>query len=312
MKKISIVTPCFNEEANVEDVYQRVKTQMINLQKQKGYDYEHIFIDNASTDNTVSILKKIAAKDINVKIIVNARNAGFVRSCQYGLLQAYGDAVMFIEADLQTPPEYIPSFVEKWEEGYKIVAGVKAKSKENPIMFWIRKKFYTTLNSMSETKLIPNFLGVGLYDQSFITRLREIDDPYPYFRGMVSELGDNITTLPYNQDVRRKGKSSFYFFRNYDVAMLGVTSFTKLPLRLASFIGYICAFISLIVAIATFVIKLINWDSFEVGMAAVSVGLFFFASVQLIFLGIIGEYISAIYTQVRKRPLVIEKERINF
>lgn len=311
-KKISVVTPCYNEEANVQEVYLQVKEQLEKLHTDKGYEYEHIFIDNASKDSTVSILKELAAKDKHLKIIVNARNAGWVRSMQHVLHQAYGDAVIYIEADLQTPPRYIPIFVEKWEKGYKIVAGVKASSKENPIMFWLRKRFYGILKGMSEVEMIPNFLGVGLYDQSFIERLRHIDDPYPFFRGMVAELGTDIITVPYDQDVRKGGKTSFNFMRIYDLTMLGFTSYTKLPLRLASFMGYLCALICIIIALVGLVQKIINWDSYEFGLAAIQVGLFFLGSVQLIFLGVIGEYISAIYTQVRKRPLVIERERINF
>jgi glycosyltransferase involved in cell wall biosynthesis len=237
---------------------------------------------------------------------------GPVRSFHHGLLQAYGDAVICIEADLQTPTDIITIFIKKWEEGYKIVAGVKDHSKENPIMFAIRKLFYSTLDRMSETSLIRNFLGVGLYDQSFIELLRHIDDPYPYFRGMVAELGTDIVTVPYLQNIRKHGKSHFNFYKLYDLAMLGFVSQTKLPIRLASFIGFFIAFLSFIIAIIGLINKLIYWDSYEIGLASAIVGLFFFASVQLIFLGIIGEYISAIFIQVRKRALVIERERINF
>lgn len=310
MKKISVLTPCYNEEENIQETYLAIKHQFEML---KGnYEYEHIFIDNASTDTTVSILKEIAKLDKNVKVIVNARNAGFLRSSFYGLLQAYGDAVIFIEADLQTPPSVIPEFIEKWETGALIVAGVKEQSKENFVMFRIRKLFYSILGRMSETPLINNFLGVGLYDQTFINLLRKIDDPCPYFRGLVSELGSNIAKVNYIQEVRKKGKTSFSFYRLYDVAMLGFVNYTKLPLRLASFIGLFVAFICLVLAGYTFIYKIINWNSFEVGQAAISVGIFFLGAVQLIFLGIIGEYISAIYLQIRKRPLVIEKERVNF
>lgn len=309
--KISVVTPCYNEEENVFDTYTQVKAQL-QILFGLGYDYEHIFIDNASTDKTVSILKTIASKDKKVKIIVNARNAGFVRSCHHGLMQAYGDVVIFIEADLQTPAAMIPVFIHKWEEGYKIVAGIKDKSKENFLMYSIRKLFYSVLSKFSEVNLIKNFLGVGLYDQSFIALLRKIDDPYPYFRGMVAELGTDITLVPYVQEVRKRGKTSFNFYKLYDVAMLGFVNQTKLPIRLASFIGFFMAIVSLIVAIIAFINKLLAWDSYELGLSSVAIGLFFFASLQLAFLGIIGEYISAIFIQVRKRPLVIERERINF
>lgn len=310
MKKISVVTPCYNEEENIRDTYNAIK-QQFGLVKDK-YQYEHIFIDNASTDSTVKILRNIAKDDKNVKVIINARNAGFMRSSFYGLLQAYGDAVIFIEADLQTPPATIIDFIKKWETGAKVVVGVKDESHENFLMFKIRKSFYSTLASMSETPLISNFLGVGLYDQSFISRLRDVDDPYPYFRGLVAELGSDIEKVYYVQDVRKKGKSSFSFYKLYDIAMLGFVNYTKLPLRLASFIGLIIAIICFIIMGITLVYKFLYWNSFAVGQAAISVGIFFIGAVQLIFLGIIGEYISAIYVQVRKRPLVIERERINF
>ena len=312
MKKISVLTTCYNEEDNIKDLYQSVKAQLEILASKKGYDYEHIFIDNASTDNTVSLLKEIAQNDKSVKLILNAKNAGWVRSFQYGITQAYGDAVIYIEADLQTPPENILRFVEKWEEGYEIVAGVKNSSTESKLMFGIRRLFYKLLSSFSDIDLIQNYLGVGLYDQSFIERIRKINDPYPFFRGLVAEMGTNIVTIKYDQLARSKGKTHFNFYQMYDLAMLGFTSYSKLPLRLASFIGYICAFVSLIIAVVVFVEKILFWDAFAVGTAGISVGLFFFASVQLIFLGLIGEYISAIFTQVRNRPLVIEKERINF
>jgi glycosyltransferase involved in cell wall biosynthesis len=311
-KKISVLIPCYNEEENVHETYKQIKEQMEIVHNQKEYDYEIIWIDNASTDRTVQMLKEIAKTDKQLKIIVNARNAGFVRSCHHGLLQCYGDAVIFIEADLQTPPPMIQTFIDKWEEGYKVVAGVKASSKENPIMFAIRKMFYSLLAKSSETQLIKNFLGVGLYDQSFIETLRSIDDPFPYFRGMVSELGTDIITIPYDQQVRTRGKSAFNLYKMFDVAMLGFVNQTKLPIRLATFIGLIMATLSMFLAIWGVIYKILNWDSFDVGMAGLSVGMFFFASIQLIFLGIIGEYISAIFIQVRKRPLVIERERVNF
>lgn len=312
MKMISVLTPCYNEEENVIETYTQVKQQLEKLRIESGYEYEHIWIDNASTDDTVKRLKELAKEDTRLKIIVNARNAGFVRSCHYGLLQCFGDAVIFIEADLQTPPEMIGVFVKKWEEGYKVVAGVKASSKENFFMFRIRKLFYTILQKFSETKLIKNFLGVGLYDQSFIDELRKIDDPYPYFRGMVADLGIDIAEVPYHQNVRVRGKSSFNFYKLFDVAMLGFVNQTKLPIRLATFTGGIMASISMILAVVTIIRKLFFWDTYAIGLAGISVGLFFFASIQLLFLGIIGEYVSAIFIQVRKRPLVIERERVNF
>ena len=312
MKTISIFTTCYNEEENVKELYYNVKKELEWLNKNKGYNYEHVFIDNASTDSTVRILKDIAVNDNTVKVIVNAKNAGWARSFQYGITQVHGDAVIFLEADQQTPPANILRFVEKWEEGYKIVAGVKTSSTENRLMYYIRKVFYRTLNKLSDIDIIENFLGVGLYDQSFIERIRHINDPYPFFRGLVMELGTDIATIEYAQVARKKGKTHFNFYQMYDLAMLGFTSYAKLPLRIASFIGYLCAFGSIAIALITLIQKIIHWDTFAVGLAATTIGLFFFASVQLIFLGLIGEYISAILTQVRNRPLVIERERINF
>lgn len=309
-KKISILTPCFNEEGNVEELYKQVKAQFEALKAR--YDYEHIFIDNASEDRTVEILKGIAAKDKNVKIIVNASNFGHIRSPFYGLKQCYGDAVMLMVADLQDPPELIPQFLEKWEEGHQVVVGVKNKSKENPIMYGIRKLFYTLVRKMSETPMIDNFTGFGLYDKAFVDVLRATDDPYPYMRGFVAEYGGDIATVYYTQPKREHGKTSNNFYKLYDMAMLGFVNHSKVPLRLAVFIGFTIAALSLAVALFYFIYKLCYWDSFQVGNAPLVIGLFFFSAVQLIFIGILGEYIGAIHTQVRKRPLVIEKERVNF
>lgn len=308
-KKISIVTACYNEEENVEEMYKQVKQQFDTLPE---YDYEHIFIDNASEDNTVVILSKLAEKDKNVKVILNAKNFGHIRSPFHALLQAHGDAVMLTVADLQDPPSLIPEFIKKWEEGHKVVIGIKAKSKENPFMFGMRKLFYHLMAKSSSMEHISNFTGFGLYDQSFIEVLRQLDDPYPYFRGLVAELAPGYYKLPYIQPARFKGKTKNNFYTLYDMAMLGFVNYSKLPLRLSCFIGFIVASVSLLVGIGYFIYKLCFWDSFNVGMAPLVIGLFFFAAVQLFFIGIIGEYIGAIYTQVRKRPLVVERGRLNF
>jgi glycosyltransferase involved in cell wall biosynthesis len=294
----------------VEELYKQVKAQFEALKDK--YTYEHIFIDNASQDKTVEILKGIAAKDKNVKIIVNASNFGHIRSPFHGLKQCYGDAVMLMVADLQDPPELIPEFLTKWEEGHKVVVGVKNKSKENPIMYGIRKLFYTMVRKMSETPMIDNFTGFGLYDKAFIDVLRATDDPYPYMRGFVAEFGGDIATVYYTQPKREHGKTSNNFYKLYDMAMLGFVNHSKVPLRLAVFIGFAIAALSLAVALFYFIYKLCYWDSFQVGNAPLVIGLFFFSAVQLIFIGILGEYIGAIHTQVRKRPLVMEKERVNF
>lgn len=309
-KKVSIVTPCYNEQDNVEKLIRLVKEQFDNMPQ---YDYEHILIDNCSTDNTVDILSKCAAEDKHVKIILNARNFGHIRSPYYGMLQAYGDCVVSMVSDLQDPPELLPQMLKKWEEGYKIITCVKNKSKENPLMFMCRKLFYNTLAKFSETEQIKNFTGFGLYDKKFIDVLRtEINDPYPYFRGIIAELGFDRYELEYVQPKREKGRTKNNFYTLYDIGMLGFVNHSKLPLRLASFIGFGVAILSLIVAIVYFIYKLVYWDSFTVGTAPLVIGLFFFSSVQLFFIGIIGEYIGAIHTQVKKRPLVIEKQRINF
>ena len=308
-KKISIVTPCYNEEFNVEPLYEKVKIEMAKL---TNYTYEHIFIDNYSTDNTLVKLKNIASVDKNVKIIVNARNFGHIKSPYYGMLQADGDVVISLVSDLQDPPELIPDFIKKWEEGYKIVVGVKEKSEENIIMFSIRKLFYKTIDRISDTSQIQNFTGFGLYDRQFMDVLRNIQEPYPYFRGLVSELGFSICQIPYLQPKRSKGNTKNNFFTLYDMAMLGFTSHSKVPLRMSSFIGFVVAFLSILIASIYLIYKILFWDNFQVGIAPLVIGFFFFGGVQLFFLGIIGEYISAILTQVKNRPLVIEKERINF
>ena len=309
MKLISIVTPCFNEEQNVEAVYQQVKDVIISLPE---YRFEHIFIDNSSSDRTVEILKEIASKDPNLKIIVNIINFGHIRSPFYGILQSKGDAAILIVSDLQDPPSLIKDFIKKWEEGYKIVIGTKTKSKESKLMFLIRKIFYNLISKISETDQIKNFTGFGLYDRHFIDILRTLEEPYPYFRGLISELGFNRIEIPYTQPKREKGKTKNNFYTLYDIAMLGFVSYSKLPLRLASFIGFGVSLFSFLIALIYLIYKLIFWNYFSVGIAPLVMGIFFFGGVQLFFLGIIGEYIGAIFTQVKKRPLVIEKERINF
>ena len=310
-KHISVITACYNEAENVQPL---VKAVAAVFEKLPQYTYEHVFIDNSSADNTVALLKEMALTDKHVKIIVNARNFGHIRSPFHGIIQCKGDAVISLVADFQDPPEMIAEFLSKWEEGYKIVIGVKKKSRENPIMFAVRKAFYNLLNKMSDSgeKPVKNFTGFGLYDQQFISVIRTLDDPYPYFRGMITELGFDRYEIEYTQPQRAGGKTKNNFFSLYDMAMLGFTSHSKLPLRLSAFIGFFSAMISLLIAIIYLVYKLVFWNRFDVGTAPMVIGVFFFSSVQLFFIGIIGEYIGAIHTQVRKRPLVIEKERVNF
>jgi glycosyltransferase involved in cell wall biosynthesis len=276
------------------------------------YRYEHIFIDNASRDRTVPILREIAAKDKSVKVILNARNFGHIRSGYHAMLGAKGDAVISLVSDLQDPPELIKEFLRKWEEGFLVVMAVKSNSEESPLFFAIRKVYYEIVSRLAEIELTKNATGFGLYDRRFIAILNEIDDPYPYFRGLVSEIGFPIARIPYVQPVRKRGLTSNNFYRLYDMAMLGITNHSKVPLRLATMVGFIVSFISLCVALGYFVFKLLYWDKFTLGLAPMEIGLFFFGSVQLFFIGILGEYIGAIYTQVQKRPHVVELERINF
>jgi glycosyltransferase involved in cell wall biosynthesis len=309
MKTISIMTPCYNEEENVRELVDRIRKVMEELPE---YSYEHILIDNASKDNSVAVLREIASKDKHIKVIVNTRNFGHVRSPYYALLQAKGDAVIGMASDLQDPPEMIPQFVKKWEEGFKIVLGLKEASAESTLFFYVRKAYYNVVSKLSEVELMKNTTGFGLYDQKVIEILRHIDDPYPYFRGLICDIGFEIATIPFHQPTRKRGFTKNNFYTLYDVAMLGITNHSKVPLRLATMTGFIVALMSLLVALGYFGYKLIFWDNFQVGMAPLVIGLFFFSSIQLIFIGIIGEYIGAIHTQVLKRPLVIEKERINF
>ncbi len=309
MKLISIVTPCYNEEENVEQAYKEVKSVFDSL---PDYSYEHIFIDNASKDRTVSILKEIAKEDKNVKIIVNTRNFGHIRSPYHAMLQASGCAVVAMAADLQDPPTIIKDFIKKWEAGYKIVIGVKKKSEENLFMFLIRKFYYNLIDRIAETEHIKNFAGFGLFDKSFIDILRRLDEPYPYFRGLVAEMGYERFEIEYEQPERKKGRTKNNFYSLYDIAMLGFVNHSKIPLRFASFAGFFGVFLSLIVAIVYFIYKLLYWSEFRVGIAPLVIGFFFFASVQLFFIGMASEYIGAIYTRVKKSPLVIEKERVNF
>jgi glycosyltransferase involved in cell wall biosynthesis len=309
MKLISVVTPCYNEEENIADVYGQVREVFSRLDE---YRYEHIFIDNASQDHTVEILKGIARIDPNVKIIVNTRNFGHIRSPYYGLLQSKGEAVIMICADLQDPPSLIPEFIKKWEKGYRMVLGVKTQSEEPFLMFAVRRFYYHLIGRLADIELIKNYTGFGLYDQKVIQTLREINDPYPYFRGLICDLGFESTTIEYVQKRRKRGLTKNNFYILYDIAMLGITNHTKIPLRLATMLGFMMSGVSLCIGIGYLIAKLIFWNRFEAGIAPVLVGIYFLASVVLFFIGILGEYIGAIHTQVLKRPLVIEKERINF
>lgn len=306
---ISVVTPCFNEEGNAEAVYEKVKAVFAGI---PDVTYEHLFIDNASKDRTPEILREIASKDRNVKVILNTRNFGHIRSPFYGILQATGDAVILIVADLQDPPEMIVDFLREWQNGFKVVLGIKTSSEESALMFFIRKSYYNFVTRVSESELTKNNTGFGLYDRVVIENLRSIGDAYPYFRGLISELGYPAAKIEYRQPSRKRGVTSNNFYRLYDIAMLGITSHSKVPLRIATMLGFGMSLVGFLMAFAYLVAKLAFWDYFQLGMAPLLIGIFLFASVQLFFIGILGEYIGAIHTQVLKRPLVIEKERINF
>jgi glycosyltransferase involved in cell wall biosynthesis len=309
MKTISVITPCYNEQDNIAEVYNRVRAEMVKLGK---YCYEHIFIDNSSRDNTVAVLKKIASRDHNIKIILNARNFGHVRSPMHALMQARGDAVIGMASDLQDPPEMIPDMLAKWEEGYSVVLCIKRTGEENPLMFWLRKKYYALVQRLSSIETFENFTGFGLYDRKVVEAVRTFDDPYPYFRGMIAEIGLPRCQLSYDQPRRKRGVTKNNFYTLYDLAMLGITNLSKVPLRLVTGLGFACAILSLLAGIGYFFYKVLFWTNFTVGIAPLIIGLFFLGSVQLLSMGILGEYIGSIHTQVQKRPYVIEKERINF
>ncbi len=309
MTSITVVTPCFNEESNVRPLYEKVREIFNTL---PGYRYEHLFIDNGSTDRTAEVLREIAATDASVKVILNTRNFGHIRSPFHGLLRSEGDATILLVADFQDPPELIPELIRKWEEGHKVVVGIKERSHENPLMFLIRRLYYWTVDQLADIKLIKNMTGFGIYDRAVIDAFRQIDDPYPYIRGLVPYVGYEWASIPYTQPRRRSGITKNNFYTLYDMAMLGMTNHSKVPLRLAAMIGFLLSGVSLLVALGYLVAKLLFWNEFSLGLAPVVIGLFFFASVQLFFIGIIGEYIGAIHTQVQRRPRVFEKERINF
>ncbi|WP_145506477.1 glycosyltransferase family 2 protein [Yersinia alsatica] len=307
-KLISIVTPCYNEEANIDELYQRIVDVMARL----DYDYEHIFIDNCSTDNSLVKLRALAAQDKRVKLILNARNFGHIRSPYYALLQARGDAAILIASDLQDPPEMIEEFVKKWEEGFKTVMAVKPESEESRLMFFARRIYYRFVTRISEVPLVQNATGAGLFDRAVLDILKKINDPYPYFRGLLCEIGFPIATVPFKQPRRMRGITKNNFYTLYDIAMLGITNHSKVPLRLMVIGGAMLAGFSLLAAFGFLIAKLVFWNSFQMGIAPLLISLFFFSSVQILFLGMLGEYLGSVHTKIRNMPLVIESERVNF
>ena len=310
MKKISVLIPCYNEAENVGPI-SRAVTEILEKELPR-YDYELVFIDNDSTDGTRDIIRGLCADNPRIKAILNARNFGQFNSPYYGMLQVTGDCVIEMVADFQDPVEMIPKYIREWEKGYKIVIGIKTSSKENRLMYWLRSCYYKTIKKLSDVEQIEHFTGSGLYDREFIEVLRNLDDPTPFLRGIVAELGYRRKEIPYEQPRRRAGKTHNNLYRLYDAAMLSVTSYTKAGLRLATIFGSICAVVSMIIALVYLVMKLIWWDRFPAGMAPMLIGMLFLGSVQLFFIGFLGEYIMSINQRVMKRPLVIEEERINF
>lgn len=309
-KKISVVTPCFNEKDNVLLLYNEVK-EIFNKYKDQ-YEYEHIFIDNNSTDGTTVILNEMADKDRSVKLIVNSRNFGHFRSPYYAFLQATGDAVIKIVADFQEPPSLIEELIKEWENGHEIVIAVKNKSEESALMYFIRSLYYHLINKLADIKIVKNYTGFGIYDKKIVNILREINEPYPYFRGLVLELGFSVKEVFFTQKTRKRGISKNNFFTLYDYAMLGICSCSKIPLRIATLAGFFFSILSFMVTLVYLLLKLIFWYSFPIGTTPLLLGLFFFMSIQLFFIGIMGEYIGLIYTKITRRPLVIEKYRRNF
>ncbi len=308
-KKVSVMIPCYNEEENIEAITAAVRDQMEQLPQ---YDWEIVCIDNCSTDNTRPLLREICAKDKRIKAIFNVKNFGQFNSPYYGLTQCTGDCAISVCADFQDPVELIPTFLQHWEEGYQIVYGIKTSSKESKVMYALRSVYYKLIKKYSSVDQIEHFTGFGLYDKSFLEVMRDLDDPTPFIRGIVAELGGKRKGVEYEQPKRRAGKTHNNWYSLYDAAMLSFTSYTKIGLRLATFLGGGIAIISFLVALVYLIMKLCNWHGFDAGQAPILIGMFFLGSVQLIFLGVIGEYILSMNQRIMKRPLVVEQERINF
>ena len=309
-KTISIMVPTYNEEENVVLMYEALKN--IFQKELKKYNYEILFIDNKSQDKTRTLIREICAKDKNVKAIFNAQNFGQFNSPYYGLISTTGDCTISVAADFQDPVEMIPKFVKEWENGYKIVIGIKNKSEESKIVYVLRSLYYKMIKKFSEVEQIEHFTGFGLYDKDFIEVLKNLDDPDPYLRGIVAELGFERKEIPFTQPKRQRGKSSNNWYRLYDAAMLGITSYTKIGLRLATIVGFIISFLSVFVALIYLVLKLCNWNSFQAGIAPIIIGVFLLGGMQIFFIGFLGEYILNINQRIMHRPLVVVEEKLNF
>ncbi|MBS5142882.1 MAG: glycosyltransferase family 2 protein [Firmicutes bacterium] len=309
-KKISVVIPTYNEEGNVKPLARAIVNVMEN--ELPEYDYEILFIDNHSKDNTRLFLRQLCGDNKKIKAIFNARNFGQIRSPVYGLKQAQGDCVIRMCADFQDPVEMIPKFVREWEKGWKIVIGIKKSSKEKKMMYWIRTLYYKLIRKITDIDHIEHFTGFGLYDKAFVDVVRQLHDPMPYLRGIIAELGFDYKAIPYEQQRRKAGKSKNNFYSLYDYAMIGITSYSKVVLRMATFVGFIVGGISFVAGIVYFILKLLYWDRFSAGVAPLLIGVFFLGSMQLFFIGFLGEYVLSINTRVLDRPLVVEELRLNF
>lgn len=306
---ITIVAPTFNEVDNVEELLRRIKNQTSKL---KNYQFEILIIDNGSSDGTRDRLRSLAKEDLSLKLIFNARNFGHIRSPYYGILQSKGSATIYMASDLQDPPELIPEFIAQWEKGYKLVMAIKPVSKSQPLMHFLRKTYYRFIDKISDVEIIKDSTGFGLYDEAVIDKLREINDPYPFLRGLICELGYDVQVIPFEQPRRVRGITKNNFYTLFDIAMLGMVSHSKVPIRIAALAGFLLGLLSLLIAFVFLILKLLFWNSFPLGSAPIAIGLFFFCGVQLFFIGILGEYIGSVHTYVQKRPIVVEKERINF
>lgn len=308
--KISVVIPTFNEEGNVRNIYNRLTT--IFQESLSQYDYEILYIDNKSTDDTRAILQELCKEDKRVKCIFNIHNFDFRRSSFYGLTQSDGDATFLVNADMQDPPEMVVDFVKEWEAGTAVVIGIKTGSKEPFLLRCMRRFYYWIIKLLSETEQISHFNGFGLYDRSFISILRKLDESDPYLKGIVAEYASTIKKMPYRQEKRTAGHGTSNFFRMYDFAMTGITSTSKIALRICTLMGFALSIISFLIAISVVVSKLLHWDDFQLGIAAMSTGIFLLGSMQLFFIGMLGEYILAINMKTARQPLVVEEKRINF
>lgn len=306
--KITVLTPTFNEKDNIKDLYLQIKDIFTEI----NYQYEHLVIDNASNDGTIPILKEIASKDKNFKVIINNKNYGHIRSPFYGLQQCNSDAVILMASDFQDPVDLIPRYIKEWEKGNKIILGEKITSNENKLKSFFRKLFYKFLNKISDIKLTSNTTGSGIFDKSVIDKIKNIADPYPYFRGLINEIGEEVKTITFNQPSRKAGLTKNNIFTLYDIGILGIVKHSRKPLRFMVLLGFVLSLISFTTGLFYLIYKLIYWDSFSLGLAPIIVGIFLVSSVQIILLGLVGEYIGIILIHQRNMPLVLEKERINF